>query len=80
MPAIQNHLKSLRKARKLAQAAIAVEADTTPNMLVNIERYGYLPSEAVQQRIAEVLGVAVTDIWPHLVNGHEPEAEPHDPA
>jgi DNA-binding XRE family transcriptional regulator len=60
----KNRLKHLRLARGLAQYGLATIAQTSPSTIVAAERWGYVPSPAVRQRLAAALGVAVRDIWP----------------
>jgi DNA-binding XRE family transcriptional regulator len=60
----ENRLKQLRRARGLAQYGLATLAQTSPSTIVAIERWGYVPSPAVRQRLAAALGVEVRDIWP----------------
>jgi len=59
-----NNLKQLRQGRGLAQYGLATLARTSPSTIVATERWGYVPSPAVRQRLAAALGVAVWDIWP----------------
>jgi transcriptional regulator with XRE-family HTH domain len=61
---VQNRLRALREERGLAQYGLAVLARTSPTTILAIERYGHNPGDAVQQRIAQALGVSINDIWP----------------
>jgi DNA-binding XRE family transcriptional regulator len=60
----KNKLKELRQAARLAQYGLATLAQTSPSTIVATERWGYVPSPAVRQRLAAALGVSERDIWP----------------
>jgi len=59
-----NNLQRLRKDLGFAQQAVAVRAGVSPTLVVAIERYGYRPTAAVQQRIAAALGCSPSEVWP----------------
>lgn len=59
-----NHLKEIRTGKGLAQAGLAVQAEVSPTVIANIERWGYKPTERVREKIARALGVTLADIWP----------------
>ena len=61
---IPNHLKTVRTRAGMVQQDLAVRAHVSNATLVAIERYGYVPSQPTQHRIAEALGVPVATIWP----------------
>jgi DNA-binding XRE family transcriptional regulator len=65
-----NRLRELRQAYGLAQVGLAVLAKVSPNTILSIERWGHVPSEPVQQKIAQALRISAADIWP------EPDKEP----
>jgi DNA-binding XRE family transcriptional regulator len=65
-PAIHNNLKSLRQAKGLAQYGLAALAGVSPTTIQGAEKWGYLPSHPVRQRLATALGVRPVDIWPDL--------------
>jgi DNA-binding XRE family transcriptional regulator len=60
----KNKLKELRQAKGLAQYGLATLAQTSPSTIVATERWGYVPSPAVRQRLAVALSVSERDIWP----------------
>jgi DNA-binding XRE family transcriptional regulator len=62
--ATNNRLKALRQACGLAQMGLAVLAKVSPNTVLSIERWGHVPSEPVQQKIAQALELTIADIWP----------------
>jgi hypothetical protein len=43
---------------------LAVQAKISTATLGAIERFGYVPSKERQERLAAVLGVGISDIWP----------------
>lgn len=59
-----NRLREIRKSRGLVLWHLASLCRTSPSVLSAIERYNYKPSNAMRDRIAEVLGVTITDLWP----------------
>ena len=61
----KNNLKRFRQARGLAQYGLATLAQTSPSTIVAAERWGYVPSPVVRQRLAAALDVNERDIWPH---------------
>jgi DNA-binding XRE family transcriptional regulator len=67
--ATNNRLRELRQACGLAQVGLAVLARVSPNTILSIERWGHVPSEPVQQRIAQALQLTIVDIWPALEKG-----------
>jgi len=67
-----NNLKEVRQRRRIAQVGLAVLAKVSPNTVLSIERWGHVPSEPVQRKIAQALQVRVADIWP--ASDHEDTA------
>jgi DNA-binding XRE family transcriptional regulator len=67
---IHNNLKALRQSKGLAQYGLAALARVSPTTIQAAEKWGYLPSHPVRQRLATALGVCSVDIWPDL----EPES------
>ena len=65
-PVIHNNLRSLRQAQGLAQYGLAALARVSPTTIQAAEKWGYLPSRPVRQRLASALGVRPADIWPDL--------------
>jgi DNA-binding XRE family transcriptional regulator len=64
---VTRQVKSLRKALHLTQEELAFRCNRlSPRIIVNIERFGYVPSLKVQKRIAKALGVKVRELWPIL--------------
>ena len=61
-----NNLRQLRQDRRLSQWGLAVRAGTSATTISAIERWGYKPGVALQERIATALGVNVADIWPEV--------------
>jgi transcriptional regulator with XRE-family HTH domain len=64
-----NHLREARSGRGLTMWAVAARCRVNPSLLSGIERYDYLPSVAVRERIAAALGVEVSEIWPDADQG-----------
>jgi transcriptional regulator with XRE-family HTH domain len=61
-----NHLRALRRERRLTLSGLAVKACTSPAWLVHVERYGHLPGSDLRHRIATALDVPEHRIWPEL--------------
>ena len=59
-----NRLRQIRKEQHISQAALAVRSGVSEPTQVKIELHDWIPSYAVQLRLAEALGVTITDIWP----------------
>jgi DNA-binding XRE family transcriptional regulator len=59
-----NRLREFRREQELALWGLAARAGVSPSTLSAIERWDYLPSPPVRQRIADALGVNVLAIWP----------------
>ncbi|MBC7334736.1 MAG: helix-turn-helix transcriptional regulator [Clostridia bacterium] len=60
-------LRTLRMERGLTQLRLAVAAGTTPSFVNLMERWGYVPGADLRRRIASVLGVQESDIWPETL-------------
>ena len=58
-----NRLRAIRTVRGLAFWALAARTGSGATMLSAIERYDYQPTVRVRKRIAEALGVKISDIW-----------------
>ena len=67
-----NRLRVLRQEHELALWGLAARAGVSASTLSAIERWDYLPTPPVRQRIAEALGVEPSAIWPEcgLVGDH----------
>ena len=59
-----NRLRALRNEQELALWGLAARAGVSASTLSAIERWDYLPTPPVRQRIAEALGVEASAIWP----------------
>jgi DNA-binding XRE family transcriptional regulator len=59
-----NRLKGFRRERELALWGLAARSGVSASTLSAIERWDYLPTPPVRQRIADALGVEVSAIWP----------------
>jgi DNA-binding XRE family transcriptional regulator len=59
-----NRLRVLRQEHELALWGLAARAGVSASTLSAIERWDYLPTPPVRQRIAEALGVEASAIWP----------------
>jgi len=59
-----NRVREVRHLRGIALQELAVKARVAPGTLTMIERYGYCPGPDMRQRIAEVLGVTDTELFP----------------
>jgi len=64
--AAANNLRELRRRRGLAVWGLAARVGTSPATVSAIERWGYRPGAEVRERLARVLGVHVSQIWPDL--------------
>jgi DNA-binding XRE family transcriptional regulator len=65
MPTSTDHpLKTLRQARGLAQYGLAALAHVSPSTILAAERWNYVPSPPVRERLARALGASPQDIWP----------------
>jgi DNA-binding XRE family transcriptional regulator len=65
---IQNKLREFRQKLGFTQQELTQTAGVSIATLVLIEKYGHLPGEAVQIKIASVLGVKPEAIWPAKVS------------
>lgn len=61
---MESTLKSIRLARGLPIAAVAVRARVGPGTIIAIERHGHVPTVPTKEKLARALGVAVRKIWP----------------
>ena len=61
-----NYLRSMRKERGVTQMEVAVRAGVSQSVLVACERYSYLPTLEVRQRIAAVLECDWRAVWPEI--------------
>ena len=72
-----NHLRHIRTQRRLALWGLAARAGVSATTLSAIERWDYLPTLGVRERIAAALGVQAADVWPGgsatEEGGHEEE-------
>ena len=59
-----NRLRKIRHLKGMAQQELAVKAKVGPSMLTMIERYDYCPGPDMRQRIAKVLEVPVSELFP----------------
>jgi DNA-binding XRE family transcriptional regulator len=59
-----NRLRDLRREHGLALWGLAARAGVSASTLSAIERWDYLPTPPVRQRIADALGVEASAIWP----------------
>jgi transcriptional regulator with XRE-family HTH domain len=66
-----NRLRDLRQEYGLALWGLAGRAGVSASTLSAIERWDYLPTPPVRQRIAEALGVEASAIWPECGLGGE---------
>ncbi len=66
-----NRLKEFRRERELALWGLAARSGVSASTLSAIERWDYVPTLPVRQRIAEALGVEASAIWPEC--GHNEE-------
>lgn len=61
-----NHLRALRLAQEMSQAALRIASGVSVATIVTIELHGLVPVPDVRQRLAEALDVDEGEIWPHL--------------
>jgi len=61
---VHNRLRSFRQARGFAIYGLAVLAQCSPTTIGAVERWDYKPTLPVRTRLAQALGVALSDIWP----------------
>lgn len=60
-----NKVREVRHLRGMALQELAVKAKVAPGTLTMIERYGYCPGLDMRRRIAEVLEVTDTALFPN---------------
>ncbi len=72
---LENHLKSVRTARKLSQGALAALAGITRQAVYAIESGHYLPATGVALRLAAALDCRVEDLFALIPTGEELEGE-----
>jgi len=63
---MESRLAEILKEKGLCRMDLQYRARVSPNLIWGIERYGYRPGPEVAQRIAQALGVEVSEIWPEL--------------
>ncbi len=59
-----NRLQALRREHGLALWGLSARTGVSASTLSAIERWDYMPTPPVRQRIAESLGVEPSAIWP----------------
>jgi len=59
-----NRLREFRREHGLALWGLAARTGVSTSTLSAIERWDYLPTPPVRQRIADALGVEASAIWP----------------
>lgn len=59
-----NRLEALRREKGMAQRGLTALSGVSAGTISAVEKWGYRPAPDTQRRIAEALGVAVSDIWP----------------
>jgi len=64
--AVENNLRELRLARKMALTQLAVQSGASTSTIVAIEKYYHLPGDDLRRRLAAVLEVDVEEIWPTI--------------
>ena len=64
-----NRLRELRREHGLALWGLAARTGVSASTLSAIERWDYIPSPPVRQRIAEALGVEEQFVWPEMSHG-----------
>lgn len=65
-----NRLRTIRKARKLRQIDLCVAADISSGTLFYLENgFDNRTSEEIKNRIAKVLEVPVSEIFPAMIQG-----------
>lgn len=56
-------VKSLRKSKKLTQEQLSIETGMNRQMIGRLEKYEYMPSIPQLEKLAEVLGFSVPDLF-----------------
>jgi len=64
-----NRLRELRKERGLALWGLAARTGVSASTLSAVEKWDYLPSRPVRERIAAALGVEAAAVWPEQPGG-----------
>ena len=59
-----NRLRDLRREHGLALWGLAARTGVSASTLSAIERWDYIPTPPIRERIAEALGVDASAIWP----------------
>jgi transcriptional regulator with XRE-family HTH domain len=65
---MRNRLRELRHERGVPLLELAAKARASTATISMIERFDYLPGEALRERLAQALGVSTLLVWPDLVN------------
>jgi len=68
-PPANERVRGARRRLGLSQMGLARRASTTTSMLVNIEKYGYMPGSEVRARLALALRTTVAELWPGRTKG-----------
>lgn len=58
-----NHLRMLRKQKRMTQMELGVRALCSMTTILKIEKYAHYPNADCRQRIASALCVSESDIW-----------------
>jgi DNA-binding XRE family transcriptional regulator len=66
-----NRLREFRREHGLALWGLTARTGVSASTLSAIERWDYVPTSHVQQRIADALGVDVSAIWPECGGARE---------
>jgi transcriptional regulator with XRE-family HTH domain len=59
-----NRLRELRKQKGVGFVELAARAKVSTQTVAIAEKYDHVPSKERQERLAAVLGVGISDIWP----------------
>jgi transcriptional regulator with XRE-family HTH domain len=76
--ALAGAIRQLRRARELSQEALAAAAGMHPKHLSEIERANKDPRATTVIRLADALGVPVSELYDHF-DGHGVSASPAPP-
>jgi DNA-binding XRE family transcriptional regulator len=60
----ENHLKEIRARRRITQLRLSIETQIPQTRISYFENGFYRPNENEKRKIAEILEVEVTDIFP----------------
>jgi len=65
---VANTVRYWRQKLGLRQLELSSKTGVSTSIIVATERYSYIPSKNVRQRLSEGMGVPEETLWPSLVS------------